>query len=221
IEGTLLWGEEPGANEPISLSSLRPDDSPDINHLKGTTADAQGRFGFARVAPGQSQISGLVERQIATWRQLTVEPGKTVHATLGGRGLPVIGRVKLPPEVTAAADRDQIKLEIFLRPPSVSGSAQVVEELFRQYRIVVNSKRGKLFTRDSIPIDSEGRFRVEGLPPAQYLLQLSVPGRQSDTGKPARLAGFLSRRFEIGSPEDAGGREVIDLGTLELRPMSD
>src|SRR5262249_48113711 len=123
IEGTLRWGDKPGANQPIWLSSLRPNDKPFINYLQEATTDLQGRFVFDRVAPGHTQVSWSPEGYLAAWDHVTVGPGATVHVPLGDQGLPVVGRVALAPEVASAAgERPAIDITIFPPPPSVSGA---------------------------------------------------------------------------------------------------
>ena len=49
--GDAARGDEPAANEPISLSSLWPNERPFLNYHLEATTDPRGRFVFDRVAP--------------------------------------------------------------------------------------------------------------------------------------------------------------------------
>src|SRR5206468_2473968 len=99
IEGTLRWGDKPGADERISLSSIRPADDPSvnsfINEYQDATTDHQGRFVFDRVAPGHAQVGAFAEGYLAASDHVTVRPGAIVRVSLGDQGIPVVGRVVL------------------------------------------------------------------------------------------------------------------------------
>ncbi len=225
VEGTLLWGTEPGAGEPIGLTSLRPlgpkpfapDAPPEIEFYDEAATDAAGRFAFERVAPGGPvQLSRFVDGYLAAYDHVEVEPGSTARATIGGVGPPVVGRVELTPELAkVSGDLRKIKVGITLRPPSVSGPQDAVQEQYRLHRAFLDSDRGRLHLRKDIPLDDDGAFRVEGLPPQQYVIYVSVFGEITEHIRPF---GSLARRFEVPSPDDAKGPEVVDLGVL--RPAS-
>jgi hypothetical protein len=140
--------------------------------------------------------------------------------TLGGRGVPVVGRVKLPPEVAeAAGSPPRIKLDIFLRPPSVSGPTDAVKEDFRLHGAFLQSAHGPLYIRGDVPVGPDGSFRVEGLPPQDYVVQVRVNKAGVEGTTSETLAGFAAQRFRVPSPRGAEGKKVADLGEIAPRPI--
>jgi hypothetical protein len=179
------------------------------------------RADSSSIAPGHAQVSWSPEGHLAAWDLVTVGPGAIVNVSLGGQGLPVVGRVVLAPEVASAAgESPAIDITIFPPPPSVSGAVQVVDELFRQYQAFLRTEHGKRRSRDHIPVDAEGRFRVEGLPPGRYVIQVRVRRSGAAVGG-GKLAGFSSGSFDVASPQNAKGRDLIDLGTLNPLAIKD
>ena len=222
IEGSLRWGDQPGAGEVITLFSLRPGDKPYVNHHQEALTDAQGWFRFGRVAPGQCQMSRFVDDFLAASAHVTAEPGAAARATLGGRGLALIGRVVLPAEIaTPAGDRPRIDIRVFLRPPPISGPVDRVEEYNRKYDAFLASEHGKLYVHEHVPVGPDGRFRVEGLPPQCYVVQVRVPkaGRREESL--SDLAGFIASPFEVPPAENALSQSLVDLGALQPRSIND
>lgn len=164
--------------------------------------DQQGKFVFERVAPGQIGVS----RQIVVPRgngstHYTTHPvhvelaaGETAKVTLGGEGVPVIGKIEagLPDE-----------------RPVVWGACPPVE-----LRDTTKNVPGRLLGR----INPDGTFRVSDVPPGTYELKIEVvdPSKQDQYQRLA-VVGLL--RQEVTVPPMPQGvtvsDEPIDLGTLE------
>ena len=103
IEGKLLIGSKLGANERITIDRSMPGsrDRPRVYHDIKTSTDQDGQFAFDRVPAGEVFVGRYVQVGERMWssrqrERVKVEPGKTAHVQLGGKGRPVIGRVVKP-----------------------------------------------------------------------------------------------------------------------------
>ena len=116
----------------------------------------------------------------------------------------MIGRVALPPESELRLADLTIEAKVFLRPPSMSGPTDEVQEYWNAYGEFMRSEHGKAFRRDKIAVNADGTFRIEGLPETSYVIQVSATGKGLESGclcrqasdRPAfvRLEGALRRR---------------------------
>jgi thiol-disulfide isomerase/thioredoxin len=107
VEGQLMIGTKPGADEAVRLSlahipyQFHPRQFPPIQLFLNTKTDAEGRFVFEKVAPVAVEVYhepkvrdgrlGIVPQSQTT--KLQLRPGETNRLTLGGKGRPVVGRI--------------------------------------------------------------------------------------------------------------------------------
>jgi hypothetical protein len=111
VEGRIFVSGQPGAGSELSIHHMdEPYDekAPRIYHQLDGKADAQGRFTFDRVRPGDAWVSRTVRIPMggSSWLSAnthtaiaTIEPGKAAQVELGGTGRPVVGRVNIPAEI--------------------------------------------------------------------------------------------------------------------------
>ena len=107
VEGQLLIGARPGANESIRLWPAHvpyehhPREFAAVQFYLNTTTDADGKFVFERVPPANVEVyhepkvrdsrRGTVP--MAQTTKFTLRPDETRHVTLGGKGRPVVGKI--------------------------------------------------------------------------------------------------------------------------------
>ena len=104
IEGKLLVGSKPGANERVVVQLVdnsRDQNQPRIHHDIRSSTDETGAFVFDRLPPGEAIVGRFVEIREHTWstrqnERVNIESGKTLQVQLGGKGRPVIGRFVKP-----------------------------------------------------------------------------------------------------------------------------
>jgi peroxiredoxin len=106
VEGKLMIGKKPGAEETINLSIAEPHYAsyprsfPALSFYAHAKTDADGNFVFERVPPVRVNVyhspkardsrTGIIPQ--AQEIKLALAPGKTEKITLGGFGRPVIGK---------------------------------------------------------------------------------------------------------------------------------
>ena len=109
IEGTLRVGSRPGAGLSVVLFVLSLGDAeraePAFSYV--ATADPSGKFIFERVVPGFVSIGRKIDLNggsytLANKTEIEVKPNTTTRVSLGGTGLPVIGRVIVPQGLPSA-----------------------------------------------------------------------------------------------------------------------
>ena len=222
IEGTLMIGEkpDPGVEMEFIFDRIRDLNIPDISGKGTATTDADGRFTFERVAPGDIRVVPRYkdERRGQSYGVLAeVKPGETARVALGGTGRPVVARI-VPPEgfdpkldyathskYSIESDREMIPKGIWGAP---DGRAQRWwnSPEGREYR-------GKLVQRSDLKIAPDGSIRVDDLPPDRYRLHItySADPIYRRVGDPGRNA-YADLKFEV--PEGQGD-EPLDLGVIQ------
>ncbi len=167
VEGRVMLGSKPGANQPVSFQpgrSRRGHSGIMLNLDSEIQADAEGRFVFDKVIPGPGSVSRVViteflgggQSHMSCWRTpVEVKPGATTEVTVGGKGRSVVGRVVIAGTPESPVDwRQNDPAEMTPRPI-----------FFR-----LGPPR---FDRYAANLDREGRFRIDDVPPGRY--QVSIP----------------------------------------------
>ena len=213
VSGQAMIGRKPAANELISFS-LR--DITSINtavhafhHISART-DAQGRFSFDRVIPGQSEVARVVvtdfgngmQQHMGCWQEpVDVAPGQSVEVRIGGKGRPVVGRVALqaPPGVQVDWRRN--------RPATIEKP-----RVFNPLRGIFGLVDPHANDRFAASLDKDGRFRVEDVPPGRYELTVTIDAPPSaDRPGPTRELGQV--KVPVDVPEGDADAPV-DLGEI-------
>jgi hypothetical protein len=161
--------------------------------------------------------------------QLRTEPGQTAHADIGGTGQPVVGRLVAPAGFNQTLDWTMSQAEVHTKasegfqPPANWATMTDAQrkDLVAQWRAAHPSPNGGHQFREfyPFPIQEDGFFRVEDVPPGEYALTVTVhepPVAGSfNLGKP-----MATVRREFTVPELSGGRSdlPLDLGELLIEP---
>lgn len=203
--------------------------------------DGDGNFVFDKVPPGERKLSirhkfrenrsGPIP--LSHGRPVIVRPGETTHLVIGGTGRPVIGRVRLASGSAEDVDwlRDVHTLSLRVtEPPGLLATgpegantpeeqAKRRQEFERRQREFWTSEAGRALERDQrgyvLLFDTNGSFRVDDVPPAQYQLQIAPTDPEQDYYSYQRI-GSLVR--EVTIPEAPPGKpyEPFDLGEMSL-----
>jgi len=212
IKGQALVGRKPAADQIITVSRRHYQPSVDgVNAFYGinTRTDAQGRFSFDRVIPGESEVSRVVvtefgngsSQHMGCWQEpVDVAPGATVEVKIGGKGRPVIGRVALEAPPGVHVDWRQNR-------PATIEKARVFNPLQGLF-----GQDPRQFDRFAASLDKDGRFRVDDVPPGHYELTVTI-----DAPPALDRPGAVQERGRVKVPVDvpAGdGDAPIDLGEI-------
>jgi hypothetical protein len=213
IEGVLRVGSKPGANQRVALSTLIPASRPPGIDVRLTAvSDAEGKFTFPAVLPGDYRIS--LEAMGAAGSQSTigtVRSGETCKVTLGGMGRPVIGSVVVM-GIDSQIDWSRVGHSMVLKLPD----AQVPSRAdLNAYVAWANTDEGRNWIRAQrqygFRIGPDGSFRVEDVEAGTYTMNILVPPTAGHPMTPIRI--------EVVVPEIPRGRSdtPFDLGVLKLQ----
>ena len=192
-----------------------------------SSADDKGRYTIERAIPGTASLSRMVwisptssSGQLPV--MITVKPGETTKATVGGGGRTVVGRVVLPEGSKLVVDWtvsynqwNGVVPEVPV-PPNLSPQERKVwyatwegSPAGQAHRA---AQRGRGF--HAVAINADGSFRVEDVRPGTYSLRIEPhpPNRQ---GGPLGVAQKV-----VTVPEIADGDldKPLDIGPVELKP---
>jgi RNA polymerase sigma factor (sigma-70 family) len=214
VEGTLRIGRRPGSGRQLMLSrGQRPFLPPDIHWSDGATTDAEGRFAFERVVPGEVLISrlipfgGIASAGGSPSARLDVAPGATTRLTLGGTGRPVVGKAVVP---AGFAGRDDWRFGFcyLTRKPTTEQ-----EQIPAPFRRPAESYVFK--------VEPDGSFRIDDIGAGDYEIQIIVNERPAEGGGLIGHEPLASVRRDVVVPAMPGGRsdEPLNLGAIPLEAV--
>jgi hypothetical protein len=237
VEGVVWIGGKPAGGEEIRYYGDRLGNSgvPYISVSGNARADAEGRFVFDHVAPGDVRVARAFRegRGFRAWSNGTlieVNPGETAHAEVGGKGRPVVARIVPPEGFDPDADYSiHSRFEIESDRPSVpkpkEAGAHRDESVTDWSNRWWASEEGYNYRRNWFRLGQakllpDGTIRAEDVPPGEYRLKLTYsadPIRGPNLSR-ERIA-TASKKFTI--PEIPGGHtdEPFDLGVLRPEPL--
>ncbi len=200
VEGQVLIGRRPGANQDVRMLFDRPSQpgTPRVYHEGGAVTDKDGHFVCERVAPGRATIGreirvGQYNRRFAQNIPIEIKAGETTRLTIGGRGRPVTGRVVIPDEVKDRINRETT--ECFVRGQAGEDSSRVWN--FR--------------------LESDGTFRAEDIPAGAHCLYVHVYALATiPRASRGEQIGTLTHPFTVPEMPEGRSDEPLDLGVLEL-----
>ncbi len=186
VEGRVIWGKTPGANQAVSLTIHRDRYGYPgvIAQYERTTTDAKGNFVFEKVLPGQVQLScpfkpeggksGITEvnmtGQIA---HVVLKPGVN-RAVIGGKGRKVTGRL------TGRDSWDGVTLSMAPSAPHIGMPGD--EAMWAAYAKQREGPAGALLFQNGIPVRSDGTFEIPQVLPGHYQLFFSKKGEPVNVG---------------------------------------
>lgn len=208
IEGQVQWGEKSGIGEKVSLHAHGGKPTKDfqptymVSVFQDAKADANGRFTFDHVPPGNAQVDCREATQF-----VAVSAGTPTKFVFGGHGRQVIGKL------VGRDSWENIRIRIAPNAPwpGFLGSKDG-DDILKKYGEFLESDAGKNYVKDDVPVQADGSFRVENVPPEYYQLFVSV---ETD-GKPGPNIGGTS--FDVKTVLNGPGNEPQDLGVLDVAP---
>ncbi len=229
VEGTLLAGTKPWANQEVMVSNRRLGNSSgldlDFQVFKVRTNEV-GEFSIDNVPPGERQLVLLVELgegQNRSWAHSHIEPidvhaGRPTKVVYGNKGRPIIGRFKFETpntEVDWNNGHRTLGTKQIRRPQGLSPEEY---EEWNQKPEVIKSRQDYRYY--SFKIADDGTFRIENIPAGEYILSLHLnkPGAERFQFQP-----IASHRQDLIIPAFDGtvSDEPYDIGeiTLQMLPL--
>ncbi len=179
------------------------------------TSDAQGRFTFERVVPGEVGISRHIEytdRNIGSGggspsATVQVAAGATVRLDLGGTGRAVVGKAALPAELAGRKDWLYGFCYLVRKPASTEPGG-------------AGGKTSSVGRRDAsftFKVEADGSFRIEDVEAGTYELLIKANEEPPDH-RGLGTAALATTRSEVVVPAMPGGRSdlPLDLGAVTL-----
>ena len=234
IEGTLMLGSHPGSNENLSVGPAvgspafrllygtgQWNSSPPLHDIEQTRTDAQGRFVFDCVPPGELSLDRMVtfnsgDSSGASLGTVEVKPGETAQVRLGGTGRAVVGRLKPPKGVTNAFREFHTELLPAAFDKLMAQMRDLTTEearsVFSQTDEYVKAERqARIFP---IVISSDGSFTLEDVLPGTYKLD-SWTAELGGTG-----SLLSSDELVVPQAKTKDDHATVDLGTINLKKIT-
>jgi peroxiredoxin len=230
------YADESRESQPLSLF-LSADAGPD------------GSFAFNRVPPGERRVSLYHSIRINDSTRsmnshsvsLTLEPGQSTNIVIGGSGRTVTGRMTVvgadPQDVDWLRDFHQLTpvRPLNMNIPRLEMSGNLTQEqqeaIWAQQRRTENAfwrtPAGRAYEREQksylVQFATNGTFRVDGIPPGEYNLNISLtdPTREDYSYENIGTFGvaFTLPELKPGQPDepfDLGPHEIAVRGILRI-----
>jgi len=246
IAGVFKIGQRTGANERIWLGNMHDPSGqlPSVQLFLETKTDAEGRFEFHGVPPGEHQIAHVPGFRDGKMGQIPishgipviVKAGETTSITLGGTGRALVGQALFRGTnvvdwredvhtLTTKASNEPIRpsRENFASLDDFLKAMKAFDEVNHRFW---NSADGLATTRSSrtyvLIFEQDGRFRVDDVSPGRYRLMLHLTYPVDGLNMPnAFRRDFATLEAEVTVPEsDESDPTPLDLGSFELKPVA-
>ncbi|MBU6399162.1 MAG: sigma-70 family RNA polymerase sigma factor [Verrucomicrobia bacterium] len=230
IEGVLLSGHKPLSGQTVSIRpALAPNPQPAVPVEGDAKTDDAGRFVFERVPPGTVTLAMVTSYHgdgpgvigLSQDTTVTVLPGGTCQATIGGSGRSVIGRIVSQPSGQPMDWRFNLPVLIRQVPGLVKPDRKDYPDEFalRRAWAAYDQAQAKYYLR----IGSDGSFEIDDVPAGNYELVLrpAEPPREPLTGddflnRHPRELGSLTKDVVVPEASSDQTDDPFDLGTVSV-----
>jgi hypothetical protein len=231
IDGVLRVGRSLGTNQMVNIGIWGSSDTYEwtiVSHGMSVRTDAEGRFVFPRVAPGDVWLTRSVAVRPGEGREsghhyVRVGPGENLQVTLGGTGCILTGRVDTAELATNLIFYGSMWAREMqpMRTPRNWRSLPPEERrrTVREWRDSADSEPFKKSVRNyEFPVRADGSFKVDDVLPGSYRLQIraDTPVTPGEKTRPSGLAAKVEMQVDV--PETSQADETLDLGVLVPTP---
>jgi len=222
VEGVFRIGSRILPSVTIALNYLHPYETRFPARYTAVT-DAQGRFAFTQVIPGEARIGFKKKVYFMEFDShaypFTVRPDQILRAEIPEEGRPVTGTIAPAPgaDVTPISGmgmlfRDQEEIPY---PPEVTAQGRAAQNAW--FDRWIQAEEGKAHFRADrryyFDTQPDGAFRVEGIRPGKYTLVVSLFDADALRRRSVRKLGESTLKVTI--PE-GGSDAPHDLGRIEV-----
>jgi len=187
------------------------------------TTDAEGRFVFDKVPPGEHLLYGEAPVTSTHPMPVSVKAGDIIRVNYGGTGRRVIGRVAGEVDWSRKTQLLAGKLApAGFTPAPRSGdfvTKAAFEKAMKAYNDRVNSQMlpGRPWY-DQVIFDTDGSFRIEDVPAGTYelRLQVTVTLNNSNPSNRGKELAWLEREVVVSAMPGDRSDTPLDLGQLTL-----
>jgi len=248
IEGTLKVGSKPAADEQVVvLLDMTPPiiTEPRVYHQIETKTDADGKFAFDRVPPGdgisvarevmQPMGGGSSVGSYTEMEKVDVAAGQTVQIALGGSGRMITGHAIIPQELATAQNWGFGMGCRVMTTPSVPPFPAMPDDIKNGTPDQQKAWRVSFFKTDAgkaylaaeqtyqkqlhfypVQISQDGTFHVDDVAAGTYTLTVDIARKNGDsTCGPGDSIATGSAQFTV--PDMPGGHDDTP---LEIPPIS-
>lgn len=217
IEGTLKIGGQPGAGKDLILTFTASGLGSSWDAYKRTT-DAQGRFTFDNVPPGEVNIQRLIKQGENSWgfsdsTSVTVKPGETAQVSLGDNGAVLAGHIRFEIQPTnEVAPIFEGRLSGTMPQAAHFNTSEEAQAFYQSAEWKALMKTHKNY---SLEVKPDGAFTADNVAPGNYSLEVSARvGGDHSWEHPPVAEGNTS----ITVPESFDPATPIDVGEVLLKP---
>lgn len=212
IEGRFVNQGQPKAGQQFNLSS--PNAAVFFDFADRQTTDADGKFIFENVPPGDLALIRMVQNGARSWAHshrtdVTVKPGETAYITLGDTDAVVSGKVRF--EGPAPEGEYTVGAQLSSRrsnPPAGS----TLEQLNAFYASPEYKDFDKTSKHYSAHIGPDGELTLDSVAPGTYTLR--VTAKQGNSISTPPLADYET---VISIPEGANPNNPISIPDVVLK----
>jgi len=226
IEGVARTGRKPWADQELMLSDRGFGNglNYDWSAFKVTT-DAEGRFAFENVPPGERQLVRLVKTSERSWvhshiTPITVKAGEALKVIFGGTGRTLTGKAVLS-DPTRKVDFNMGHHSFGTRQPRSPRTFKTAEE-YREWEKTPEVKEARKNHRYyALRFDPNGVFRIENVPSGTYDLNIRLHEPGKDEWRPGEMIGSASKEIIVDEIPGGVSDEPFDVGELTIQLKAD
>jgi RNA polymerase sigma factor (sigma-70 family) len=230
IEGVLKIGKSVASDQMVNIGIWGTSETYEwniVSHDMSVKTDANGRFVFPRVAPGDVWLTHTVAVRPGDGRQsghhyVKVEPGDHLEVILGGIGRVVTGRIETNFSTNLVFYGSMWANETHGMRNARNWRTMSDEEKRLFIRDWRNSPKSETFKQEvrnyEFPVQRDGTFRVPDVLPARYRMQVRADAPR-EPGKPPRHAAVAEITIIVTELSAGEADEPFDVGVLSPVPV--
>jgi hypothetical protein len=221
VEGTIRVAGAPAAGHEFMFSMMNIGVNPDFDSHR-VTSDAEGKFAFEKIPPGEGQIVRLIKISPNSWMHshntsVSIEPGQTTRVNFGDEGAVIKGQVRMevPP---GEGEELNFSGSLNTKSPEFNHNFATPEEANAFYKSDAWKEQMKQMKHYGVAVNADGTFSVDSIPPGEYTLSISAnkPKPGQDSWNQTQVA---SGSTTITVPASASPNAPIGLPDVILKPM--